>query len=180
LEEDRLKKIAELREILEERVRRMETELEGLRVLLEFVNNILLEQSFKRVEPPKPKPPIRERLEATPLSTKDGETLANLHMEDDSVHVLPVEDKKFSVNAPPFMSFLHDRVLLKMQERDREALEEGRILPEKVFSFDVKRDGEIIREITIRNIDPERKRELLSAIHWTLEKMYEKMKRQRV
>jgi len=178
VEEERLKKIAGLREILEERVRRMETELEGLRVLLEFVNNVLLEQSFKRVEPIKPKTVMPEHVEATPLSTKDGEVLANLYVGDGSMRIVPAEDKKFSVNTPPFMSFLHDRVLMKMQDRDREATGEGRISPDKVFSFDVKRDGDMIREITIRNVDAERKRELVSAIHWTLEKMQEKTKRQ--
>ena len=177
MEEDRLKKIAGLREIIEERVRRMEAELEGLRVLLEFVNNILLEQSFKRVETVKPQPTLPIHVEATPLTTMGGEILASLHVEDDSMRIVPSGDKKFSVNTPPFMPFLHDRVLLKMQEKDQEAAEEGRIPYGKVFSFDVKRDGDLIREITIQNVDPERKRELVSAIHWTLEKMYEKMKR---
>ncbi len=177
MEEDRLKKIAGLREILEERVRRLETELEELRVLLEFVNNILLEQSFKRAETAKLQPPLTVRVEATPLRTTGGEILANLYVEADSMRVVLAEDEKFSVNTPPFMPFLHDRVLLKMQEKDQEAAEEGKIPYGKVFSFDVKRDGDLIREITIRNVDPGRKREVLSAIHWTLEKMYEKMKR---
>jgi len=179
LEEERLRKIAGLREILEERVRRLETELEGLRVLLEFTNSILLEQSFKRVETIKLQPPVSPPVhaEATPLKTSGGEVLATLYVGDDSMRIVPAEDKKFSVNTPPFMPFLHDRVLLKMQERDQEVAERGRIPYSRVFSFDIKREGDLVREITVRNLDPERKRELTSAIHWTLEKMYEKMKR---
>jgi len=176
MEEDRLKKIAELREILEERVTRTEAELEGLRVLLEFANNILLEQSFKRVQAAKLQPPVPVRVEATQLRTTAGEILANLYVEDDSIRIVLAEDKKFSANTPPFVPFLHDRVLLKMQEKDKEAAEGGRIPYDKVFSFNLERAGDLILGITIRNVDPERKRELISAIHWTLEKMYDKMK----
>ena len=38
------------------------------------------------------------------------------------------------------------------------------------------KDGDIIREINITNIGPDRTRELKSSIRWTLEKMYDKMK----
>ncbi len=177
MEEEKLKKVAGLREILEDRVRGLETELEGLRVLLEFANNMLLEQSFKRPEVVKPPPPISVAVEAAPLRTVGGELLANLYVGDNSIRVVPSDDKSFSVNTPPFTPFLHDRVLLKMQERDRESAQDGKIPHDKVFSFELKRDGDAIREITIRNVAPERKRELISAIQWTFEKMHEKMKR---
>jgi len=180
VEEDKLKKIAELREILEERVRSLEAELDGLRVLLEFVNSILLEQSFKRVETVKPvpsPPPIPVHAEATPLKTPNGEVLASLYIGDDAIRVVPSEDKRFSVDTPPFRSFLHDRVLLKMHERDREAAEEGRIPNDKIFKFEVKQDGDVIREIDIQNVAPERKREVIGAIQWTLEKMYDKKRK---
>lgn len=176
MEERGLKKIAQLRGILEERVRGLETELEGLRALLELVNDILLEQSFKRAESVKPQPPISPPLVATPLTTTHGEILANLYVGEDSMRILLAEGKDFNVDTPPFMTFLHDRVLLKMQERDLEAAEEGEIPQDKVFTFDVKRDGDIITEISVRNVASDRKRELTSAIRWTLEKMYEKTK----
>ena len=47
---------------------------------------------------------------------------------------------------------------------------------EKAFSYSLVREGELIREIVIRNVDEERLKELKSSIRWTLEKMYEKMK----
>ena len=48
--------------------------------------------------------------------------------------------------------------------------------PDKVFSYNVIREGELVREILIRNYDDERLKELKSSIRWTFEKMYEKMK----
>ena len=88
--------------------------------------------------------------------------------------VVPAEDKSFNVNTPPFMAFLVERVLTKMQEKDRGAAETGEIPPEGILSYDISRDGDEIREITIRNVDAERSRELKSTIRWTLEKMHEK------
>jgi len=93
------------------------------------------------------------------------------------MRVVPAEGLAFNVNTPPFSSFLVERVLAKMQEKDREAAERGEITPEEILSYNITRDGDIIQEITIRNVTPERSRELKSAILWTLEKMFEKTTR---
>jgi len=69
-----------------------------------------------------------------------------------------------------------ERVLAKMQEKDREDASKGKIAPENILSYNIKRDGNILREITIRNLRRERSRELKSSIRWTLEKMYERIK----
>ena len=84
-------------------------------------------------------------------------------------------DKNFRDNIPPFRQFLIERVLLKMQEKDREAARRGEITPDKILSYSIVKEGDIIREIIIRNVSEERIRDLKSSIRWTLEKMYEKM-----
>jgi len=182
-EKEKIKKIAELRELLEKRIEDMETELEGLRVLLGFIDDTLLEKGFKRAEivkpvpaPPEavPPPPAMGYERSVPLKTVAGDLLADLYMGEDSMRIVMAEDKSFDVNTPPFTSFLVERVLAKMQERDREAAGTGEITPDKILSYNIVRDGDIIREITIRNVRPERSRELKSSIRWTLEKMYEK------
>jgi hypothetical protein len=183
-EKEKIKKIAELRALLQKRVGDMETELEGLRILLGFIDDTLLDQGFKRAEivkpvptPPKAVPPPQaiEHERSIPLKTVTGDLLANLYVEEDSMRVLLAEDKSFDVNTPPFTSFLVERVLAKMQEKDREAASTGEITPDNILSYNINRDGELIREITVRNVRPERSRELKSAVRWTLEKMYEKM-----
>ena len=182
-EKEKIKKIAELRALLEKRVEDMETELEGLRILLGFIDDTLIEKGFKRAEivkpvptPPKavPRPQAIEYERSIPLKTVTGDLLADLYVGEDSMRVVLAEDKSFDVNTPPFTSFLVERVLAKMQEKDREAASTGEITPDKILSYNITRDGNLIREITIRNIRPERSRELKSAIRWTLEKMYEK------
>jgi hypothetical protein len=65
-----------------------------------------------------------------------------------------------------------------MQERDNELARAGQLSSDKIFRYIIVREGDIIREIVIKNTDPERLKELKSSIRWTLEKMYEKMKSQ--
>jgi len=185
-EEEKLKRIAELRSLLEKRLRDTKTELEGLRVLLEFVDAKLLEKGFRRVEMGKPAPPPPAPVEpavtspavgfeeTVSLKTVAGDLLANLYVAEDSVRIVPVEGKTFDVNTPPFMPFLVERVLTKMQEKDQEDARTGEITPEKILSYNIVRDGDVIREIAIKNVGSERLRELKSTVRWTLEKMYEK------
>jgi len=199
--DERMRKMAEYRALLEKRVQEVETELEGLRALLELVNTTLLEKGFKRAEVTKPipapslaaaveeglAPPLPQEAEAVtpttleyehavPIKTATGDLLANLYISEDSMHIVLAEDKHFNINTPPFTTFLVDRVLAKMQEKDREAASTGEITPDKILSYSILRDGDVLREFTIRNITPDRSQELKSTIRWTLEKMYEKMK----
>ncbi len=183
-EKEKIKKIAELRALLQRRVGDMETELGGLRVLLGFIDDTLLDKGFKRAEIARTVSVPPEAVTATQsikaervvsLKTVTGDLLANLYVKENSMRVVLAEDKSFDVNIPPFTSFLVERVLAKMQEKDREAASKGEITPDEILSYNINQDGELIREITIINIRPERSRELKSALRWTLEKMYEKM-----
>ncbi|MGB9756437.1 MAG: hypothetical protein ACPLVJ_01470, partial [Candidatus Bathyarchaeales archaeon] len=67
-------------------------------------------------------------------------------------------------------------VFAKMQEKDNELSRTGQLMPDKVFSYNIIKEGDIIREIIIEHVDQDRLRELKSSIRWTFEKMYEKMK----
>ncbi len=100
--------------------------------------------------------------------------LATVYKGVDSMRIVPSGDKPFTINTPPFVPFLRERVLRKIRERDQEAVQSGGKSLDEAFSFEIKRDGDVIREINIRNVNRERERELMSAIHWTLEKMHEK------
>ncbi len=63
-----------------------------------------------------------------------------------------------------------------MQERDSELVRMGRLQASEIFSYNILRDEDIVREIILKNVDAERLGELTSSVRWTLEKMYEKMK----
>jgi hypothetical protein len=106
----------------------------------------------------------------------NDEPLAIIYVDKQALHVLPDESKNFSVDTPPFSHFLVERVLAKMQEKDNELVRMGQLTADKMFAYNIVREGDLLREIVIRNADEERLRELKSSIRWTLEKMYEKMR----
>jgi hypothetical protein len=198
VEGGRIKKLAEMRALLEKRLRETETELEGLHALLDVVNGVLVEKGFKRAEvqkatpepvpekdlPPTPPPErveetppsIAEPKQAIPIKTVTGDLLANLYISEDAIRVVLAEDKRFTVDVPPFMAFLVERVLAKMQEKDKEEAATGKLMPDQILSYEIVKDGDMLQEITIRNVGEDRARELKSTIRWTLEKMYEKMR----
>ncbi|MCL6578301.1 MAG: hypothetical protein K6T73_02820 [Candidatus Bathyarchaeota archaeon] len=192
---DKIKKLVAFKKKLEKKVEELDSELKELQAMLEAVNSVLLEKGFKRAEIDKPPAeaevsPPKEEAMAEPsaphflteyesvvqLKTVTGELLANLYVTEDSLRVVPAEGKNFNVNTPPFTHFLVDKVLTRMQEKDSELVRTGQLNAEKMFSYNIVREGDIIREINIKNVDQERIRELKSSIRWTLEKMYEKMK----
>jgi hypothetical protein len=193
---EKIRKLVEFKEKIEKRIEQLKSELDELQITLEFVKSILLEKGFKRAEitvkpeavveatPTKAeaaKAPPTSQVEyenVIPLKAMSGELLATLYVGEDTLRVVPAEDKNFNVNTPPFTSFLIERVLMKMQEKDLELAKAGQLPPEKVFSYNIAKEGDIFREIYIKNADEERLRELKSSIRWTLEKMYEKMKSQ--
>ncbi len=183
-EEEKIKKLIEFRGRLENRINEMQQELENLQNLMEIIDNLLLEKGFKRPEMPegeisaaKPEKAevSAEYIAEFPIKTVTGEKLAVIYVGDNVVRVVIDKDKNFRDSIPPFRQFLVERVLLKMQEKDREAARKGEITPDKILSYSIVKEGDIIREIIIRNVSEERVRDLKSSIRWTLEKMYEKM-----
>ena len=178
----KMKALVTFKKKLEKQIEELNSELKELQATLETVNSILLEKGFKRGEikvtsTPKEKPALRHAPEpesVIPLKTMNDEPLAIIYVDKKSLHVLPDESKKFSVNTPPFSHFLVERVLAKMQEKDNELVRMGQLAPDKMFAYNIVREGDLLREIVIRNADDERLRELKSSIRWTLEKMYEK------
>ena len=196
---EKIKRLVAFKKSLEQKVGNLETELKDLQSMLEAVNSILLEKGFKHAEVSKeptqpqtlsskmesaseyevhPPLPLAEQEGVTLLKSVTGELLASIFTSENSLRIVPAEDKTFDINTPPFTQFLVERVLTKMQERDNELIRNGQLDPDRIFSYNVIREGDVIREIVIRNVDGDRLRELKSSIRWTLEKMHEKMKSQ--
>ncbi|MCW4034006.1 MAG: hypothetical protein NWF03_01435 [Candidatus Bathyarchaeota archaeon] len=199
-DKERIKKAAQLREIVEKRIQKLQSELEEQKLILSLIDTTLVSQSFKRAEvqqpatpqtqpqvQPAPKPVTAPKPVVTPspaaapqrrgvpLKTVTGDVLAEIFADKDTVQIVFPTDKTFDVSLPPFRSFFVDRVLAKMQEKDREDASKGQLTPDKILAFSIKQDGDVLKQITIRNVRPERARELKSSLRWTLEKMYERM-----
>ncbi len=203
---EKMKAMIAFKKRLEDQLEKLTVETKEIQATLDTVNTILLQTGFKRGDVkdviPQPAPALKEVVlpkpaaeqtkpeapSATsppqpveqetviPLKAMNEEPLALMYFEKQQIHVMPDESKKFSVNTPPFQNFLVEKVFAKMQEKDKELVRLGQLTADKMFSYNIVREGELIREIIIKNVDEERLKELKSSIRWTLEKMYEKMK----
>ncbi len=192
-----MKSMIAFKKRLEDQLEKLDAETKEVQATLDTVNTILLEKGFKRgdikevpVAPPASMPKevvLPKQAVEQPASTSESETviplktmaeepLALMYFEKQSIHVMPDESKNFSVNTPPFTNFLVEKVFAKMQEKDKELVRLGQLTPERMFSYNIVRENDLIREIIIKNVDEERLKELKSSIRWTFEKMYEKMK----
>ncbi|MCS7120376.1 MAG: hypothetical protein RMJ07_01740 [Nitrososphaerota archaeon] len=178
MEEDRIRRFAELREKLESRVKNLEAELDDLRDLLEFVNEALVEKSFKKAEEiTKPHvTALQKKTRTVELRTDGGEVLGNIYIDEGSMRIIPDPSKLFNTKTPPFSSFFVDKILNKMKNKDEELAREGKISQEKIFSFEIIAEENMLKQIIIKNVDGQREREITSAIRWTLEKMYQKIR----
>jgi len=195
---EKMKSLIAFKKRLEDQLEKLTAEIKEVEASLDTVNSILLDKGFKRgdikevpeapvpievilpkQEPEAPKPAVQHMPEpesVIPLKTMTDEPLALIYFDKQAMHVLPDESKNFSVNTPPFGNFLVERVFAKMQEKDSELVRMGQLTADKMFSYNIVREGDLIREIIIRNVDEERLKELKSSIRWTFEKMYEKIK----
>jgi hypothetical protein len=192
---EKLKALVNFKKKLEKQIEELDAEMKDLTATLDAVNSILLEKGFKRGDIKEVKAPAVEEPPTVHVAVKDEEAaekravepesvislktmsdepLAIIYVDKDALHVMPDESKKFSVSTPPFQAFLVDRVLTKMQDKDNELLKAGQLTPDTMFAYNVVTEGDLIREIILRNVDEERLKELKSSIRWTLEKMYEK------
>ncbi|MDQ1279670.1 MAG: hypothetical protein QG670_932 [Thermoproteota archaeon] len=181
IDEEIVKELIELRSYLEKRIQGLEEEAEKLKALFKIVDEVIVTRSFRMAESipisqSKPSIPV-DKKEGIPLKTASGVLLAEMYTNDSEIRIIPAEDLGLTVDTPPFQTFLISRILDPMQARDSEAAQRGEISTDKILSYEVLRDGDIINEIKIKNYGDERRlREIRTASRWTFEKMYEKIR----
>ena len=194
---EKLKTLVDFKKKLEKKLEELDAEMKDLTATLDVVNSVLLEKGFKRgdinevkapkeeqKEPPTVQVTVEDEKPAKPravkpesviqLKTMSDEPLAIIYVDKEALHVMPDESKKFSVSTPPFQTFLVERVLAKMQDKDNELVRMGQLTADKIFAYNIVTEGDFLREIILKNVDEDRLKELKSSIRWTLEKMYEK------
>ncbi|MEM4297601.1 MAG: hypothetical protein QW815_04460, partial [Nitrososphaerota archaeon] len=70
----------------------------------------------------------------------------------------------------PFSSFLLRKVLDSMKESDQVKIEEGKLGAGEGLDYEVVYDGDVAREIVVRNYrDEARLREIVNSVKWTLD-----------
>lgn len=189
-----MKRLADLKARLQRRLESLQQELEELQLIMLFLDEVLAERSFRRIEAAPPSPGVSmssvqteppqalamptasvEYRQVIPLKSSDGLLLGTIYVSDEDARIVPSSDLKLSISIPPFQPFFLNRVLEPMARRDQEAAAAGDIQPDRRFSYEVLEEGGILKEVIIHNYGDERRlREVRSSARWTLDKMYEK------
>lgn len=178
--EDETRKLLKVRDDLERRANRLQTEIEDLRTMISEIDRSIVRQGFRQPVPTsaRGKTTVEEDEEGGKISvkSKDGITMGHLKTEEDFIVFEPLPILNFTKTLPPFQSFFVERVLDNMRSTDEERASQGEISPSEVLSYEVATEGDRIRGITIRNYGGERRlMEIRSSLRWAFEKMYEKL-----
>ncbi len=180
--EESVRRLAEVKAYLEKRMAEIQDEASKLKSILEIVDAGLAEKSFRKMEVPRPAPPTppmpqqEEGLrQVLPLKTPDGVHLADASETETELVVTPAPGMKFDVSSPPFRAFLVGRVLEPMRSRDDAAARAGQMSPDRVLSYALEQDGNLMKRLVVKNYgDDRRLQELRNAIRWTLRRIYER------
>ena len=124
-------------------------------------------------EKPKPKAEVAKDAPGETITSKDGTALGKLLVEGPNARFTPT--MTFTVDTPPFQSFLVDRVLEAMRAADVERMQGGELAEGEGMDYEVTEDNYKIACIDIYNYGGERRlREISSSLRWTFEKMLDK------
>lgn len=182
LSEEEVKKLANLKKSLEERISEYEKALNDLKMCLKLVDNQLSKSSFKTaaemITAPTPSQisaPRTGEIESILRALKTGIVLGKFIEGDNYVRVEVSPELKLDPEIQPLKAFLINKVLEGMRNADLEKVERGQLSADKVLEYDIKVENNIFKGLEIRNItDKRRIVELKNSIRWTLERMVEK------
>lgn len=182
MSEEEIKKVAETKLWIEERIKSLEKEIEALRETLAVIDSFLLQKGFKPAEEIKQTIEVKEEVKETvaeevlPLKARDGRILATAYVSAKNVTIVPVSSIKLKTSTPPFASYLVGKKLPQMVEVDKAQVKSGMLKDEEVLKFLVDEDSDgTIRKILIENYRTKsRLKEILNLVTWTFEKMLEK------
>ena len=195
--ESDIRKLLKIRADLEERAEQLQIEVNDLKMAMAEIDKAIVQQGFrqpdsaflpmkipdaKKEEPktiekhPETKP--EPHVDGSSIQAKDGTVLGRVQITGDDIIFSPREGLTFTMSTPPFQSFLIERVIANMRTTDEARVTTGEITPEQVLSYKVETDGEVIKSVVVHNVGGERRlREIQSSLRWSLDKMYDKMKR---
>jgi len=192
--EEEAEKAAELRLWVEDRIAKLEDEIDKLREILVIIDSILRVTSFKMAsdlalkprdqEEPvaiiaeKLKPSEPEIKEIRPLKrSKDNYLMGNAYISDSKIVIIPSNDVRLEISTTPFESFFIDRILEGMKSKDREIISQGKIDSKDMIRFGIEDENGIIKKIIVENYREKRRlNEIINTSIWTFTRMLEKVK----
>ena len=166
-EQENLRKLAEIKTYLEDKITELEHELAILKEIRELIDKELVSKSFKKAAE---QPSKTEESTLRRLRSRTGQLLATMALSENEIRIIVNPEIKVTQEDRPFSSFLVKKILDNYVESDLQRVEEGKLSPERAMTYEIVYDDGIVREIIIRNYREEpRLREIINSIKWTLE-----------
>jgi hypothetical protein len=190
--EQETKKLLGFRESMGQRILELEQEMKDLQKAMEEIDKLIVNTGFRTFttadtlvqnKPVKPQKesvsapiPEAELEDLMNITSKDGTILGTVQVEEHTIVFTPAMPFDFTVDIPPFQSFLIDRVLENMRKTDQERSTNGELDPDEILEYSVEDQDGKISLLIIKNYGGERRlREINSSLRWTLDKMYDKL-----
>jgi hypothetical protein len=181
--EDELRRNAELKEWMENRIAELQEETDRLKEALAVVDSVLRASSFRPaavIAASTPRPAVEEAAEPIPeirelRRDKGGETVAVAQVTRDRLKVEPVPEVNLRPEIPPFKSFLLGKILAGMKVNDEESVAKGRLKKGEELRYNVVEKSGKIHSLVVENYrEKERLNEILNTVSWTFSRMLEK------
>ncbi|MDV3277367.1 MAG: hypothetical protein LYZ69_02730 [Nitrososphaerales archaeon] len=172
--DDGVKKAAELKLWLENRIAELQEEMERLEETLGYVDTTLRASTFRpaieMIEEAREIPEIREL-----KRDKGGQVVATASVTVDSVTIEPKEGMNLRQGTPPFKTFLLGKILQGMKTKDEELVSARKLGKGQELRFDVEEADGAISKLIIENYrEKARLNEILNTVAWTFSRMLEK------
>lgn len=176
--EEEAKALAEVKAWLERKIAELNQEIEMIKKITSYIDELLAGASFKRADSlvakkleqvPQAKP-ILEKPSIKVIRSRNGAVLATLTYTKDEARFQISPDLELRRDDKPFSSFLLRKVLEAMTRDDEERVRSGELDKEKMVKYEVIFDGDRVSEILVKNYrDDARLRDLINSVRWTLE-----------
>jgi hypothetical protein len=172
--ESDLKKAAELKLWLENRIAELQEEMDRLRETLGYVDATLKASTFRpaieMMDEIKEIPEVRELKQ-----DKGGKVIATASITADSVAIEPRDELGLKSATPPFKSFLLGKILQGMKGKDEDLVRAGKLEAGMALKYDVEEENGSVQKLVVENYrEKARLNEILSTVSWTFSRMLEK------
>jgi len=181
--EDQIRDILELKEWLTDEVEKRKSEIEKLKNNLAILDSVLKHSSFSKASSLKPNQEKGSLMadrdsSVIPIKTGNNAVIANAHVTAKEVVIIPSDDVKLDMETQPFKSFFLGRIIAGMESKDNLDVQNGKIDPGSVINCIINKDGNMIREILIKNYrERERVNEIINTAAWSFSRMIENSKK---
>jgi len=178
--EEEVRDILELREWISEEIEKRQKEIEKLSQNMRVLDSLVKQSSFSKAShlastpTKKSLPQVQESADVIPMKTPDNQVIANAHLTQNELVIIPSEEISLDIEMQPFKSFFLGRIIGNMESQDSIDVKNGKIPQNTATSCMVNKDGGRIREILIRNYrQKERANEIINTATWSFARMIE-------